>query len=143
MMWHFFPHANMPDLVLLILTLNGMQEHDILDCHPRGRGSQFLVRWKGYGHEDDEWLAGRLLEDCEALDRCYEAGGDGPGSARYFRLGFNFSPRFNSRTTHPFFLADVEDIYIFRPGGCKPMDLLRHSSTSGLILFPHISIRIS
>jgi len=53
---------------------------------PRGHGYQFLVQWKGYGHEDNEWLAGQLLEDCKVLDKWYEAGGDGPGSARYLPL---------------------------------------------------------
>ena len=73
-----------------MLTPEGLQEHEIdhiLNSRPRGRGYQFLVRWKGYGPEDDEWLAGRLLEDCEVLDRWYESGGDGPSSARYLPAG--------------------------------------------------------
>jgi hypothetical protein len=48
-----------------MVTPNGLQEHEIdriLDSRARGRGYQFLVRWKGYGPEDDEWLAGRLLK---------------------------------------------------------------------------------
>jgi len=67
-----------------VLTPNGMREHEIdriLNSRPRGHSYQFLVRWKGYGHEDDEWLVGRLLKDCEALNLWYKAGGDGPGSA--------------------------------------------------------------
>jgi len=69
-----------------VLTSDGLKEHEIdriLDSRPRGRGYQFLVRWKGYGPGDDEWLAGRQLEDCEVLDRWYASGGDGPGSAQY------------------------------------------------------------
>jgi hypothetical protein len=46
----------------------------------------------------------RLLEDCEALDRWYESGGDGPGSARYLP-GLIFPGQFNGRTRHP--VADV------------------------------------
>jgi hypothetical protein len=73
-----------------VLTPDGLQEHEIdriLDSRPRGRGYQFLVRWKGFGPEDDEWLRAGLLEDCEALDVWYESGGDGPGSARYLPPG--------------------------------------------------------
>jgi hypothetical protein len=69
-----------------ILTLDGLQEHEIdriLDSRPRGRGYQFLICWKGFSPEDDKWLTGRLLEDCEVLGWWYESGGDGPGSARY------------------------------------------------------------
>jgi len=43
-----------------------------------------------------------------------------------FRPGFNFSPRFNGRTTHLVLLL-LKDIYFFRPGGCKPTAILRHS----------------
>jgi hypothetical protein len=73
-----------------LLTSDGLQEREIdqiLDSHPRGHSYQFLVRWKGYGPGDDKWFAGRLLEDCEALDQWYEFGGDGPGSARYLPPG--------------------------------------------------------
>jgi len=67
-----------------VLTPNGLQEHKIshiLDARPRGRGYQFLIHWKGYGPEDDEWLPATLLEDCEALDQWYDAGGHGLGNA--------------------------------------------------------------
>jgi hypothetical protein len=73
-----------------ILTPDGLQEHEIehiINSRPRGRGYQFLVRWKGFGPEDDEWLRAGLLEDCEALDIWYESGGEGPGSARYLPPG--------------------------------------------------------
>ena len=33
-----------------------------------GRSKKYLVRWSGYGPEDDEWLSKKELEDCEALD---------------------------------------------------------------------------
>jgi hypothetical protein len=32
-----------------------------------------------------------------------------------FRPGFNFSPQFNSRTTHPPSLVDVEKYLFFKP----------------------------
>jgi hypothetical protein len=34
----------------------------------RGDNYKYLVRWTGYGPEDDLWIAGRDLEDVEALD---------------------------------------------------------------------------
>jgi hypothetical protein len=40
----------------------------ILDEHKRGRGLQYLVRWLGYGPEEDRWLPGRELDDCEVLN---------------------------------------------------------------------------
>ena len=33
-----------------------------------GGGWQYLVRWKGYGPGDDEWLSRRELEETIALD---------------------------------------------------------------------------
>lgn len=54
------------------VTINGDQEFyidKIVDERRRGRGKQFLVRWRGEGPENDEWLPARELEDCEALDR--------------------------------------------------------------------------
>jgi hypothetical protein len=40
----------------------------ILDECKKGQGSQYLVWWRGYGPEEDRWLPGRKLSDCEALD---------------------------------------------------------------------------
>ena len=40
----------------------------ILDERRRGRGFQYLVRWHGYGPEDDHWLPRCELKDCAALD---------------------------------------------------------------------------
>jgi hypothetical protein len=72
-----------------ILTPNGLKEHEIdqvIDSRAHSHGYQYLVRWKGYGPEDDEWLPGCLLEDCKVLDRWLESGGDGPGSAQYLLI---------------------------------------------------------
>ena len=41
----------------------------ILDSRFSWRQLQYLVRWKGWGQEGDEWLPGREVEKLEALDR--------------------------------------------------------------------------
>jgi ''chromo'' (CHRromatin Organisation MOdifier) domain./Integrase core domain. len=60
-----------------VVTLEGMEEYaieKIMDERRRGRGFQYLVRWVGYGPEEDRWLPRRELEDCQALDRWLEDG---------------------------------------------------------------------
>jgi hypothetical protein len=54
-----------------IITEDGMQEYfveKIIDARKRGRGMQYLVRWLGYGPEEDQWLPGSELVDNTALD---------------------------------------------------------------------------
>ncbi|EEB99754.1 hypothetical protein MPER_00491, partial [Moniliophthora perniciosa FA553] len=54
-----------------IVTEDGVEEYfinEIIDERKRGRGYQYLVRWVGYGAEDDEWLPGKDLDECAALD---------------------------------------------------------------------------
>jgi hypothetical protein len=54
-----------------ILTEDGTEEwhiDKIVDERRRGRGTQYLVRWSGYGPESDDWLPRSELEDTEALD---------------------------------------------------------------------------
>ena len=41
---------------------------DIIDERRSGRGFKYLVRWVGYGKEENRWLPRKLLEDTEALD---------------------------------------------------------------------------
>lgn len=53
------------------VVINGEEEYyvdKILEERKQGRGVQYLVRWCGYGAEEDRWLPGRELQDCEALD---------------------------------------------------------------------------
>ncbi|KAI0045323.1 hypothetical protein FA95DRAFT_1461908, partial [Auriscalpium vulgare] len=55
-----------------VLTADGEEEweiEDIIDERRRGRGVQYLVRWKNWGDEDAQWLPSRELQDCAALDR--------------------------------------------------------------------------
>jgi hypothetical protein len=40
----------------------------IVDERRVGRGRQYLVKWVGYGEEENRWLPGRELDDCEVLD---------------------------------------------------------------------------
>jgi Chromo (CHRromatin Organisation MOdifier) domain len=55
----------------LVVTSEGVVEFAvdrIMDECRHGRGMQYLVRWVGYGPEEDRWLPRRNLEDCQALD---------------------------------------------------------------------------
>jgi len=57
----------------------GEKEHvidRIVDERKRGKGYQYLVRWKGYGEEDKEWLPRRELEETIALDEWLQQKGD-------------------------------------------------------------------
>ncbi|KAJ3568444.1 hypothetical protein NP233_g5716 [Leucocoprinus birnbaumii] len=54
-----------------ILTEDGTWEHvvdKILDERRRRGKTQYLIRWKGFGADHDEWLDAGELEDNEALD---------------------------------------------------------------------------
>lgn len=54
-----------------VVTENGQLENfieKIIDERRVGRGKQYLVKWVGFGDEDNEWLPRRELEDREALD---------------------------------------------------------------------------
>ena len=64
-----------------VLAVDGLEKHEIqsiIDSLRRGQGWQFLVQWVGFGPEDDEWLNAQTLNDCKALDRWCDNGGDGP-----------------------------------------------------------------
>ena len=53
------------------VEIDGVEEHfvdHIVAARPRGCGWQYLVRWQGEGPEGDEWLPGRELNNCEALN---------------------------------------------------------------------------
>jgi len=50
---------------------DGSEEYfirDIIDERRCGRGYRYLVRWVGYGAEEDRWLKGADLKNTEALD---------------------------------------------------------------------------
>ncbi|KAJ2913860.1 hypothetical protein MD484_g6573, partial [Candolleomyces efflorescens] len=49
----------------------------ILDEHKTRRGSRYLVRWEGYGEEDDLWITERELEGTDALRRWKDGLGSG------------------------------------------------------------------
>lgn len=53
-----------------VVTNSGAEEWEIehiLDRRTRGRGFQYLVRWRDYGPEADMWLAGSEVQDTDAL----------------------------------------------------------------------------
>ena len=65
-----------------VLLASGQEEHvieRILDERRRGRGWQYLVRWKGYGPGDDEWLPRREIEETIALDEWLRKRGERGG----------------------------------------------------------------
>jgi hypothetical protein len=54
-----------------VVTDNGEEEwfiDRILDERAHGKGKQYLVRWRGWGAEEDRWLPGHELKDTEALE---------------------------------------------------------------------------
>ncbi len=54
-----------------IVTIDSIEEFyikRIINQRRRGRGYQYLICWRGYRPEEDHWLAGSSLDDCEALD---------------------------------------------------------------------------
>jgi hypothetical protein len=53
------------------IEVDGVEEFfvdSIVDHRKIGRGYQYLVHFKGCGQEDDRWIAGREMEENEALD---------------------------------------------------------------------------
>ena len=64
----------------------------IVDARRAGRGHRYLVRWKGYGPEDDTWLPGKELRDCEALDRWEAENGGRDIAMLYDCCYFDFTP---------------------------------------------------
>ena len=74
-----FPGQELPCNGLVVLE-SGEEEHvieRILDKRRQGRGWQYLVRWKGYGPGDDEWLPRWALEETIALGERLRRGGGG------------------------------------------------------------------
>ena len=64
-----------------IVTKHSLEEftvNEILDSRSQGCRWQFLVCWSGYAAEHDLWIATSKLNECEALDKWYQAGRDGP-----------------------------------------------------------------
>ena len=74
-----FPDREFPRDGPVVLP-DGREEHvieRIVDERRRGRGWQYLVRWKGYGPGDDEWFPRREVEETVALDQWLRRRGTG------------------------------------------------------------------
>ena len=63
------------------MTVDGEEEYEVeaiirsaLRGRGRGRKQHYLVRWKGYGPEYDEWIPGDELEHARDLIDAYEQG---------------------------------------------------------------------
>ncbi|KAM9408147.1 phospholipid transfer protein [Pholidichthys leucotaenia] len=54
----------------------------ILDAHHRGRGTQFLVDWKGYGLEGRSWILGTLIIDKQLIRDFYKKHPNKPRTPR-------------------------------------------------------------
>jgi hypothetical protein len=55
------------------VEVEGHPEYEVeqvLDQRKRGRGIQYLIKWKGYGHEENTWEpASNLSHAKELLDK--------------------------------------------------------------------------
>ena len=61
-----------------IITEDGTEEwyiDKIVDARRHGRGVQYLVRYKGYGKEHDEWCPGSEMAETDTLERWEEENG--------------------------------------------------------------------
>ena len=61
------------------INVNGQDEFlvdSIIDHKKIGRGFRYLVHFSGYGHENNRWIAGRELDDNEALETYWQANPD-------------------------------------------------------------------
>jgi hypothetical protein len=62
-----------PGLVISELGEEEWKIEEIIDKCRHGQGLQYLVKWSGYGDEENLWLPRRKFENCEALDRWEKA----------------------------------------------------------------------
>ena len=61
------------------VDVNGIEEFlidSIIDHKKIGKGHRYLVLFKGYGPENDGWIAGRELENNEALEKYWKQNPD-------------------------------------------------------------------
>ena len=73
----------------------------ILNSRPHGRGLQYLVHWKGYPHEDDQWLPrSQLLQSCpEAIADFHRLH---PGAPRLASITLPFQPLYQHVNPPPY-----------------------------------------
>ena len=60
------------------ILVNRVEEYwvdRIVDAKRCGKGWCYLVRWSGYGSEEDRWITGKELDENEAVDRWWKENG--------------------------------------------------------------------
>jgi Chromo (CHRromatin Organisation MOdifier) domain len=66
---------------------------EVMDSRLRRRKLEYLVRWKGYGHEENSWIAERDLEAPDLITTFYKVNPNAPkkkciSALAFGRMGF-------------------------------------------------------
>lgn len=73
------PHPSYPPPELV----DGREEYEVeevLDSRMWRNGLQYLVKWKGYGYEDNEWVKPQDMHAPEAIEKFHHSHPDAPRS---------------------------------------------------------------
>ena len=64
---------------------------EIINSRMWRRTLQFLVRWKGYGHEENSWLSDKDIDAPDLIEEFYRAHPNAPrciSTITFSRMGF-------------------------------------------------------
>jgi Chromo (CHRromatin Organisation MOdifier) domain len=84
-------HAKSPPPPEIIGGKERYEVEEVIDSQMRSRRLQYLVRWKGYGHEENLWISEDDLDAPELISKFYRVHPNAPKhiSAMMFRhMGF-------------------------------------------------------